>query len=565
VSTNVPYYISALWYGEQDRWNSDQPPGTPVTLEYSFKETAGDSTITGFQPLDSEEQALIREVLSRWSEVANITFVETSSGSGEIQFARRESPGPLYPEFWGGWVEDPPWNGASSDPSNVWFRSNESYVNPEGKTITWSIPNLSSPTYDSPRDLNPQVSGGLDLAMHEIGHALGLDHPAWPLSGAESTKQYTVMGGIHPTMTTYNSKGQAIWTTYAATPQLYDIATIQYFYGANTSTRSGDDIYYWATDADFVETIWDGGGIDTIDTFNQIRGSVIDLREGHFSSIGSYTDDLTPPSPRRDARDNLAIAFGVTIENAVGGLESDKIVGNSVANILSGHDGNDEIDGGPGNDRIDGGRGRDRLHGELGSDEIYGGLGSDEIYGGLGSDELYGEPGNDRIDGGHEDDEIYGGRGRDRLNGGPGNDRIHGGSGHDVLLGDVGQDEGSESGSVLPLSDDIMFGDRGNDVMKGVYGDDLIDGGLGDDRLFGQSGADRFVLRSGNGVDFVADFKGGEDLLLLADGLTFAQLDVNRIGDEGVSKLVRIRATGELLAIVGGEENLTELDFMTVT
>ena len=78
-----------------------------------------------------------------------------------------------------------------------------------------------------------------------------------------------------------------VWTELpTSTPMLYDIAAIQYLYGANTNTRSGNDTYTFDADKPFIKTIWDGGGTDTIDASNQQYQAIIDLREGHFSSIG---------------------------------------------------------------------------------------------------------------------------------------------------------------------------------------------------------------------------------------------------------------------------------------
>ena len=87
--------------------------------------------------------------------------------------------------------------------------------------------------------------------------------------------------------------------------QLLDIAAIQDTYGSqNITTRSGDTAYalgqglgvHGANKTDgFLYTIWDGNGTDTInasgfsdlqDIHGVYHGVEIDLREGHFSSIG---------------------------------------------------------------------------------------------------------------------------------------------------------------------------------------------------------------------------------------------------------------------------------------
>ena len=82
----------------------------------------------------------------------------------------------------------------------------------------------------------------------------------------------------------------------------------------------------------------------------------INLNDGTFSSLG--------------AKDNLAIAYGAIIENAVGGQVGDAITGNQWDNDLTGGGGNDVLDGRGGNDHLAGGGGNDTLIGGGGSDSF---------------------------------------------------------------------------------------------------------------------------------------------------------------------------------------------------
>jgi len=86
-------------------------------------------------------------------------------------------------------------------------------------------------------------------------------------------------------------------------------------------------------------------------------------------------------------------------------------------------------------------------------------------------------------------------------------------------------------------SNDLMFGNggsdklcdsEGNDTLNGPKGDDYLIGGLGNDILSGGSGRDRFVFTAGSGPDLITDLTKGEDLLVLASGLTFAQLSITQ-------------------------------------
>lgn len=138
---------------------------------------------------------------------------------------------------------------------------------------------------------------------------------------------------------------------------LYDIAAMQYQYGANMAYRTGDDVYTFDPATPFFRTIWDAGGNDTISVSNFSKGCIVDLRAGEFSKItieadstAGYNWTIAPPVPTYDGTDNLAIAYGTTIENAIGGQGGDVLYGNAAANRLTGGAGNDTIDGGAGLD-----------------------------------------------------------------------------------------------------------------------------------------------------------------------------------------------------------------------
>ncbi|MDD5753786.1 MAG: M10 family metallopeptidase C-terminal domain-containing protein [Methylococcales bacterium] len=200
-------------------------------------------------------------------------------------------------------------------------------------------------------------SSGYSTFLHEIGHALGLKHPrsyggdgqgsVFPfLADAKDNAQYTVMSyNSHPYK---NADGYDFYSNSAAisakTPLLYDIAAVQSLYGENTNYKTGDDIYRWDTNTDPYMTIWDSGGVDTIDASNQTQSQTIDLRAGQFSSIGAiglmYTDNSTELYPPKD---NLSIAYNTIIEKAIGGSANDTLIGNSVANQLTGNAGSDNF------------------------------------------------------------------------------------------------------------------------------------------------------------------------------------------------------------------------------
>ncbi|MBD0309808.1 MAG: hemolysin-type calcium-binding protein, partial [Microcoleus sp. T1-bin1] len=96
---------------------------------------------------------------------------------------------------------------------------------------------------------------------------------------------------------------------------------------------------------------------------------------------------------------------------------------------------------------------------------------------------------------------------------------------------------------------DYVSGGAGNDLLGGCEGNDTLIGGLVDDCLIGGAGIDRFLLSANSGIDIIADFEGGKDLLMLANGLTFEQLNVT---ENNGATLIQLVQTGEIIAALNG-------------
>ena len=225
--------------------------------------------------------------------------------------------------------------------------------------------------------------------MHEIGHALGLDHPG-PYNGSgtyasdavykQDTHRYSIMSYFDADADGsrtdhYDRFGD--WL-FPQTPMVDDVAAIQAIYGRDTTTRAdsttygfsstaGQDVFDFTVNRDPIVTIWDGGGIDTLNLSGFSTNQVIKLAPGSYSSAGHMTN-------------NLGIAYGCAIENATGGRGADKVFGNGLANCLRGMAGNDKIVGANGNDK---------LYGDAGNDLLYSGTGNDIVNGGAGLDIAY--------------------------------------------------------------------------------------------------------------------------------------------------------------------------------
>jgi serralysin len=162
--------------------------------------------------------------------------------------------------------------------------------------------------------------------LHEIGHALGLDHADLPAE--ENTLQYSVM----------DSSPDVYFSTLPDMFQLYDIAALQYLYGGNTATGAGDDIYTFDQFDNEITVLWDGDGNDTLDLSAATYGVDVDLTPGNFGTIAPAGSG------------NFVIAYDTTIENVVGGAFDDALAGNDASNHINGGGGDDILSGGAGAD-----------------------------------------------------------------------------------------------------------------------------------------------------------------------------------------------------------------------
>ena len=105
-----------------------------------------------------------------------------------------------------------------------------------------------------------------------------------------------------------------------------------------------------------------------------------------------------------------------------------------------------------------------------------------------------------------------------------------------------------------------MFGGQDNDTLIGNTGATFLAADLGNDSLIGGAGGDRFDFRSGDGNDIIADFTDGQDIIGLADGLTFEQLAISQVGND-----TQITATGLSITLQGVSFNtIDSTDFALV-
>ncbi|PWC34579.1 matrixin family metalloprotease [Azospirillum sp. TSO35-2] len=302
--------ISALLASGTPHWGSGGSvldggsTGVAVTVSYAFLTSSRQvaaADASGFATMSTAQRAAVRQALAAWSAVANITFVETTdTANATIAFATNRQ------------------NGQSA--AYTYYPSTAA----QGGEVF--IAN------DSPSNSNP-VSGsyGYMTLVHEIGHALGLKHPgnynAGSGGGAEPPYLASAQDNYAYSVMSYYSNASLPSGSYLTGPSLYDIAAIQYLYGANMATAAGDSGY--ALNTGGFTTLWDPTGRNSLDGSAQTAALSLDLREGSFSTAGNTTF--------------LALAYGTRVQMATGGSGDDSFTVNSLGDSLNGGTGNDTV------------------------------------------------------------------------------------------------------------------------------------------------------------------------------------------------------------------------------
>eukprot|EP00913_Durusdinium_trenchii_P021281 g19994.t1 len=438
-------------------WSS--APGTGVNVTWSVSTSNAGQTDASGSPTQFIEPSAVQisavsSCLAQFASVCNVTFTRLNPGGTSNQGTIRVNAYDSGTDGAGAYATFP----GTTAPSDV---AGDISLNNDSV----------SPTSISRGDYS------YFAVMHELGHAMGLDHPgdynaapgvdityAGSAQFIQDSQQYTVMSYFNASATHANVDG------YPDGLLLFDIYALQQLYGVDTTTRTGNTTYGFHSNAggmfDFTKNddpffaIWDAGGKDTLDFSGFNRTQRIDLGDGQFSSVGGFSN-------------NISIAYGAVIENAIGGSGNDVIKGNAANNVLDGRNGADKLFGGAGNDTYVLAASNDSVSDSSGVDLI-----TSTVTRSLGNYKAI-----------------------ENL----------------TLLG-----SGNINGTGNALNNKLI-GNGGANTLSGSAGNDVLAGGAGNDKLIGGAGDDVFLFNrlanAKTNVDTITDFQVGHDIIQLDDAV----------------------------------------------
>ena len=503
-----------------------------------------------FEEFSVAYQEVAREAVEAYASISGLTAFEAPAGQGDVQFMIFDLAVFSTNSWAGGFAYYPATQAHGSDI----FIDNDSTGN----------------------------STNLGILLHELGHALGLQHPFdgdVRLEEKYDNYDYTVMS--------YTSNGNP---RTALGP--LDVDAVRYLYGDENA--DGNQITSWSWNASTYTLTQTGNASD--ETINGVgTADVIYGLGGNDTIYGQLGDDTL-----------------------YGGDGADRLYGGEGDDVLEGGEGNDQLDGGTGSNALHGGGGDDTLSVTINGIDTWleadGGAGTDQLtltfrdftgefslpdfyaastianiesftyYFYAGAFSIEGSAENEQfvvwdgvgtIDAGAGDDYLYGGSQGTYL-AGEGDDQVQlrivgnvetlnadGGAGDDylslnfddgaarnirvsqlavtgfeqfALWGNSGNDTFiADTGDGITLSggggNDLLVGGSGTASLRGGQGDDILIAGTGFSFMYGGEGADRHVFESldqspRNNSDQLEDFESGVDVLELGgfqiDDITIA-------------------------------------------
>lgn len=298
------------------RFNNGSPVGTAVTVTFSFP-TSIPATYTGedalgWQPFSEQQKTATREILAELQQQTLITFQEvdeSTNSAGTMRFSNNTQQNSS------GYAFLP--NSTQSENDSDVFIAIGSDTNVERGTAAWGT------------------------LVHEIGHAVGLNHPGNYNAGETSSNDAVgnFLGveedAFFNSIMSYRWSAQDLQSVWFMP---YDMLALRYLYGTNPVATGNNTYTYSDASGRQIENLVDNGGNDTLDFSAVTAGIMLDLTPGAYSSVGKLVSGA-------NALANLTTSFDALIENAIGTVTADTMFGNAANNRLTGGLGNDTLDG----------------------------------------------------------------------------------------------------------------------------------------------------------------------------------------------------------------------------
>jgi hypothetical protein len=288
--------------------------GTPTNLTYSFMSqapAAGGEGGTGFVALSVQQQQIVRDMFLVLQQQTGLNFSEVAGDAGQIRLGVNQQANTrgysFLPDAYKG----------DARAGDVWLDVETANVMQPGQE-------------------------GYYVLLHELGHALGLQHPlpesdtsgATVLLNALATPSNTLMLELSAAST------GGTWPTWFGG---FDLQALRALYGSR-AYATGNDVYK-LVDTSNSMTLIDDGGVDTLDASSVSMSVSIDLHAGASSSIGMDAQGMAK-------HNNVSVAGGALIENVIGSPYDDVIIGNAANNYVTFTGGNDIVDGDAGLDSV---------------------------------------------------------------------------------------------------------------------------------------------------------------------------------------------------------------------
>ena len=382
----------------------------PAFVTFSFESLVQPYLNTGnfsqgfldsFVPFTETEKAAARAALAQWADASGLVLLEVQSGEGDIRFGAHDF---------------------TLDPNTNGFAGFGYYPHTDVSQYNAFRNDLGGDVFIDIGDADNTF-----LLLHEIGHALGFQHPF----GNDVT--------LPPELDNQANTVMSYTGNSPSTLGVFDLQAVAAVYGAPGS--DGTQVSSWSWNAVARELTQVGFAVA-----DQIYGvGVRDIIDGGDGDdwIGGFQGN----------------------DNLTGGLGADSLFGNEGTDALYGGAGADRLIGGAGADQMTGGADDDTYEVDDAGDQVFeiAGGGYDFVYSSISyalaafADLLFLYDGGDHSATGNDlDNELYGNGGANFMDGGLGGDYIAAGAGNDTVLGSAGFDT-ADGGAGF---DTMTFNDR---------------------------------------------------------------------------------------------------------